>query len=160
TTDLLVNGNQVQLTIIHDLSARKKLQRERDLIEVQLRQALKLESIGQLAAGIAHEINTPTQYIGDNIRFLRDSFAGVATLIPEYKKLLAAAKSGAVPRELIDQIEKLQIEADVDYTMQEIPAAVQQSLEGVERVSGIVRAMKDFSHPGSSEKELVDINHG
>jgi PAS domain S-box-containing protein len=141
TSDLQVNGRQAQLTIVHDLSVRKELERERDLIEVQLRQALKLESIGQLAAGIAHEINTPTQYIGDNIRFLRDSFAGIAKLIPEYKRLLSAAKGGAVPAELIEGIEKLQRDADIDYMMEEGPMAVQQSLEGVERVSEIVRAM-------------------
>jgi PAS domain S-box-containing protein len=160
TSDFQVNGSRAQHTIVHDLSARRKLQRERDLIELQLRQALKLESIGQLAAGIAHEINTPTQYIGDNIRFLRDSFTGVAKLMPEYKKLLSAAKAGAVSPQLIEEIEKLQTDADIDYIIEETPMAVEQSLEGVERVSGIVRAMKDFSHPGSKEKELVDINHG
>jgi PAS domain S-box-containing protein len=153
------NGKTVQLTIIHDLSARRKLQRERDLIEVQLRQALKLESIGQLAAGIAHEINTPTQYIGDNIQFLRDSFQGLGRLMPQYKRLLMAAKDGPVAPELLKEIEKACADADIDYTMREIPLAINQSLEGVERVSGIVRAMKDFSHPGLGKKESIDINH-
>ncbi len=153
------NGRTVELTIIHDLSARRKLQRERDLIEVQLRQALKLESIGQLAAGIAHEINTPTQYIGDNIRFLRDSFEGLSRLMPQYKRLLLAAKDGSLSSDLIQEIERACASADIDYTMQEIPLAINQSLEGVERVSGIVRAMKDFSHPGIGRKEAIDINH-
>src|SRR5438128_8711103 len=111
------------LLLISDITEHK-------LLESQLAQAHKLEGIGQLAAGIAHEINTPTQYIGDNIRFLRDSFAGIAKLVPQYKDLLAAAKSGAVPLELIEQIEKAENETDLDYTIQEVPLAIEQSREG------------------------------
>jgi PAS domain S-box-containing protein len=131
---------------------------ERLILETQLAQAQKLESIGQLAAGIAHEINTPIQYVGDNTRFLGDAFKDLVHLQEKYKDLLEAAKAGAVAEELIDRAESAMREIDLDYLMDEIPVAISQSLEGVERVAKIVRAMKDFSHPGAAEKRAVDIN--
>jgi PAS domain S-box-containing protein len=131
---------------------------ERKLLESQLVQAQKLESIGQLAAGIAHEINTPTQYVGDNIHFLDEAFAGMITLTGKYRELLDAAKTGEVTKGIIEEVEETIEKTDIEYLSDEIPKAIQQSLEGVERVTGIVRAMKEFSHPGTKEKELVDIN--
>ena len=127
-------------------------------MEVQLRQALKLESIGQLAAGIAHEINTPTQYIGDNTRFVQDAFKDLLGLLEHYEKLLAANKAGAVSTELVAEVEAAIAKADLSYLTEEIPKAIAQSLQGVERVTKIVRAMKDFSHPGSDEKTPLDLN--
>ncbi len=131
---------------------------ERKILESQLSQSQKLESIGQLAAGIAHEINTPTQYVGDNIRFMQDSFADLAKLLQKYRQLLAEAKAGGAFPELVADIENAEAEADVDFVVEELPAAIEQSLEGVGRVSAIVRAMKEFSHPGVEEKSAVDIN--
>ncbi|MAT44303.1 MAG: hypothetical protein CL609_18380 [Anaerolineaceae bacterium] len=132
---------------------------DRKLMETQLLQAQKLESIGQLAAGIAHEINTPTQYIGDNIRFLKESYAD---LYQAYQAVLALTQEAETAQVLPVALENLNAvlnDVDMDYLMEEIPLAVQQSLEGIERVSTIVRAMKEFSHPGSSEKTPTDINH-
>ncbi len=131
---------------------------ERLILENQLAQAQKLESIGQLAAGIAHEINTPIQYVGDNTRFLRDAFQDLLHLLEEYQTLLAAGRAGAVTAEQLERVEGATRELDLDYLIGEIPAAISQSLEGVERVAKIVRAMKDFSHPGTVEKQAVDLN--
>jgi PAS domain S-box-containing protein len=145
--------------IAHDLTESRELEKQRKAMELQLTQAHKLESIGQLAAGIAHEINTPTQYIGDNTRFIRDSFGSLHALLPKYKELLEAAKQGVVSTELIASIEEASAQADLDFLMAEIPLAIQQSLEGLDRVTKIVRAMKDFSHPGVNEKTPIDLNH-
>ncbi|MBI4644648.1 MAG: PAS domain S-box protein [Deltaproteobacteria bacterium] len=131
---------------------------ERLILEMQLAQAQKLESIGQLAAGIAHEINTPIQYVGDNTRFLRDAFGDLLQLLEKHKDLLEACKTGTVAPTLLGRVETASREADLDYLVDEIPAAISQSLEGVERVAKIVRAMKDFSHPGTVEKQAVDLN--
>ena len=145
-------------TIARDITRRKSAERERALMEIQLRHAQKLESIGQLAAGIAHEINTPTQYLGDNIRFLRDAFASLETLTPLYARLRETARQEGVADGLLAEIEAGIEAVDANYLAAEIPQAIEQALEGVERVTKIVGAMKDFSHPGSQEREPVDIN--
>ena len=142
-----------------DITAQKKNQLERDLMEVHLRQAQKLESVGQLAAGIAHEINTPIQYIGDNIRFIQESFGNLNTLLRDFEKLAAAVQANAVTPEVLAAVESSSQQADVAYLCEEIPAAVRQSLEGVNHVANIVRAMKEFSHPSTKEKVLTDLNH-
>lgn len=144
---------------VEDITARKCIESERNAIELQLRHAQKLEAIGQLAAGIAHEINTPTQYIGDNTRFVRDAFTDLAKLLACYEKLLSASKEKGASAELIGEVEAARQAADLDYLLAEIPKAVGQSLEGVGRVASIVRAMKEFSHPGTGQKSAVDLNH-
>jgi PAS domain S-box-containing protein len=153
------NGGVDRLLVVaRDVTERKKAEHERALMQVQLNQAQKLESIGQLAAGIAHEINTPTQYIGDNTRFLQDAFADFGKLLAEYDHLLRAAKENAVTPEVVARVEKTTQEVDAGYLRGEIPKAIKQSLEGVDRVAKIVRAMKEFSHPGAEEKTMVDLN--
>jgi PAS domain S-box-containing protein len=144
---------------VADITAQKEAQKDRNLIEAQLRQAQKLESVGQLAAGIAHEINTPIQYIGDNIHFIEESFAALGGLLQDYKKLAAAVRSNTVTPEVLSAVESSIQKADLDFINKEIPLAVQQSLQGVSHVSRIVNAMKEFSHPGSREKEALDLNH-
>jgi len=144
---------------VADITAQKEAQKDRNLIEAQLRQAQKLESVGQLAAGIAHEINTPIQYIGDNIHFIEESFAALGGLLQDYKKLAAAVRSNTVTPEVLSAVESSIQKADLDYLSKEIPLAVQQSLQGVGHVSRIVNAMKEFSHPGGREKEALDLNH-
>lgn len=144
-------GNKALIIMFEDQTEALTLERE-------LRQAQKLEAIGQLAAGIAHEINTPVQYIGDNIRFLADSFSALLTLLEGYGEFYLRVRDTQAAREGRERLEKLYADADVDYLREEIPLTVQQSLDGVGRVTKIVRAMKEFSHPGSAEKVLVDIN--
>ncbi|MGP8199282.1 MAG: ATP-binding protein [Limisphaerales bacterium] len=142
-----------------DITAQKEAQKDRNFIEVQLRQAQKLEAVGQLAAGIAHEINTPIQYVGDNIHFIEESFAALTGLLQDFKKLAAAVRSNTVTQEVLSAVETSMQKADLDYLSKEIPLAVQQSLQGVAHVSRIVNAMKEFSHPGGKEKESLDLNH-
>ena len=131
---------------------------DRNKMEMQLRHAQKMESIGQLAAGIAHEINTPTQYIGDNTRFVQDAFGDITRVMAEYDKLLNAADTGTVTPELIGSVKSAVAAADMEYLGGEIPKAIRESLDGVERVAKIVRSMKDFSHPGTKEKVALDLN--
>jgi PAS domain S-box-containing protein len=146
------------LLMAADITERKNAEREREKMEVQLRHAQKLESIGQLAAGLAHEINTPTQYIGDNVHFLGDAFDELHNLFVEYDLLLAAAKHGEVPKEMIEAVANAVQEAHASYLMEEIPKAIQQTREGVGRVTSLIQAMKEFSYPGGKEKVPVDLN--
>ena len=132
---------------------------ERILLREQLLQAQKLESVGQLAAGIAHEINTPTQYIGDNVRFLKDAFLDMKSLLENYERMLSAAKSNALSSETVQEVGKAVEGIDTEYLLDEIPKAIDQTLEGVTRVSTIVSAMKEFSHPDMKEKVPLDLNH-
>lgn len=146
------------IAVKQDITERKAVEQERALLEVQLRHAQKLESIGQLAAGIAHEINTPTQYVGDNLRFVQESLTQLQQVLQLPHQLLQAAKENRLTSQTIVYAEKILAEADLNYLAVEIPKAIEESLQGVSRVAKIVRAMKEFSHPGSDEKTLVDLN--
>ena len=141
------------VAIVRDITRRIEETQKKESLQAQLLHAQKLESVGQLAAGIAHEINTPTQFIGTNINFLDEVFDDLAIFVEQMQQL--ADNSSKNVRETIDQaIETM----DWEYLAEEIPQAIRQSREGVKRVSSIVLAMKEFSHPGSREKEPKDLN--
>jgi signal transduction histidine kinase len=120
--------------------------------------AQKLESIGQLAAGIAHELNTPIQYVGDNTRFLKESFMSMLGVIESCQRLLAAADSREPLDAPFEQLRETLRVADVEFLSAEVPMAIDQSLEGIDRVTRIVRAMKEFSHPDKTQKVSTDLH--
>jgi PAS domain S-box-containing protein len=146
------DGHQAVLVVARDVTARTRL-------EMDLRHAQKLEAVGSLAAGIAHEINTPIQFVGDNTRFLQGAFADLAKLLAKYQQLREAAANGGAELGLVEDVTKAEKAADLDFLKEEIPNALAQSLDGITRVATIVQAMKEFAHPSSSEKAATDLNH-
>jgi signal transduction histidine kinase len=137
------------------VAANAALQREiaeKEAMQSELVQAQKLESIGQLAAGIAHEINTPIQYVGDNTRFLEEAFVSLSNLLRDVKGIAATGAEGRT-----SEIETAFRTADADFLLHEIPRAITDSIEGTDRVTKIVRALKEFAHP-TREKTSQDLN--
>lgn len=139
------------IRVVTDVSRRMEL-------EVLLRHAQKMESIGRLSAGIAHEINTPIQFVGDNVRFLQRAFDDLAQLCEAQTAAIdivddpvGCRTAAARAREFADDIE-------VDFLREEAPLAARQAAEGIKRVTAIVRAMKAFGHPGEVHKALCDLN--
>lgn len=131
---------------------------EQKILEEQLLQSRKLEAIGQLAAGVAHEINTPMQYVGDNIQFIKKSITGLLEMLSLYDSTLKK-RSGdnSISREL-EQADNLSRKIKLPFVIEELPKALDQSLEGIERISRIVQSMKAFSHPGTGQKIPTNIN--
>lgn len=139
------------LGVFTDITERKRAEAALRENERQLRLAQKLESIGQLAAGVAHEINTPIQYIGDNGKFLEEAFRDLSRVV-ELGHASGETTCQDARRQALEQ------GIDVDYLNEEIPKAIEQLLQGVDNVARIVRALKEFSHPGPQEKRPTNIN--
>jgi two-component system, NtrC family, sensor kinase len=144
------DGQEYSFAFVRDISERREL-------ETQLRRAHKLEGIGQLAAGIAHEINTPTQFVSDNLTFLRDSWKSIQKLLDLYRGTIGNA-TGVLAPGTVANLEAAERDLDLDFIIDELPRAIEQSLDGAHRVAKIVRAMKEFSHPDSAEKTDTDLN--
>jgi PAS domain S-box-containing protein len=133
--------------------------RERERIAIELRLAQKLESVGRLAAGIAHEINTPIQYVGDSAHFLKSAVADLRQLSEVYRAAVEALFQGESPEIVRANLTQIDTQVDKQFIDVEIPQAFARTLEGVERVTRIVRAMKEFAHPDAQEQTPADINH-
>ncbi len=116
----------------------------------------KFDSIGVLAAGVAHELNTPTQYVTDNVGFLE---RGLAALLQVIDTALQTAERVRTEgrADLVRELDAVVERARLDYLRKQIPRAVEQSLEGLEHVASIVRAMKEFSHPEIGTREHVNL---
>jgi PAS domain S-box-containing protein len=132
---------------------------ERERIAVELRLAQKLESVGRLAAGIAHEINTPIQYVGDSVLFLQSAQAEIDRLLAACNAAFERLTTGEASAGVLGDLRETRDNTDLEFLSTEIPKAFERTLEGVQRVAGIVRAMKEFAHPGQVEQSAADLNH-
>jgi len=141
------NRRQLQEQLVSEM-------RERERMAIELRFAQKLEAVGQLAAGIAHEINTPIQYVGDSLTFLQQSAEDCRRLIEAYQASLCAPSADA-----LETLKRIEAEVDLPFLQREVPKAFERTLAGIARVAEIVRAMKEFAHRDASEQSAADINH-
>lgn len=152
-------GAERFLAVIRDISERKAAEKEKEIMQAQLLQAQKLESVGQLAAGIAHEINTPLQFIATNLEFLRDAYNDIFHIIDITRKISESTTSSEQEgNSSMQPLAESLADTDLDFLCEEIPPAIDQSLDGLQRVSSLVLAMKNFSHPGCRDINPEDIN--
>jgi PAS domain S-box-containing protein len=143
---------------LQDKLVAEMKERERVVLELQLAQ--KLESVGRLAAGIAHEINTPIQYVGDSAEFLRSAFADLMGLIEGCIASVQKLRQDPVSEEALRaELTRLTKQHDLPFIRTELPRAFERIFEGVGRVSTIVKAMKEFAHPDGEEQSPADLNH-
>jgi len=142
-------------TLAAEVKARAK-------IEIELRQAQKLEAVGRLASGVAHEINTPIQFVNDNIHFVRDAMGELVTLVKRYQDVqqavLASDANLESAQELAREASEAEETADLAYLLENVPVALERSLDGIDRVAKIVQSMKSFAHPDQDSKVAVDLN--
>ncbi len=156
----LMEGEMIEGAVItfNDTSERQRGEEERRSLERQLNQQHKMEAVGQLAGGIAHEINTPIQYIGENLRFLTEAYEDLLRMLDAYQTLMQQAETEGVLRPLVQRARAIAEEVESDYLKEEIPKTLEQSMAGTDQIVGIVQAMKEFAHPGTRQMAPADLN--
>jgi signal transduction histidine kinase len=147
----LLSGTKSLRGLMQDITELRRLGRE-------LTAAQKLESVGRLAAGVAHEINTPVQFVSDNVQFARASMTDIAAVILAYRALQEAAQQGGNVLEAAARAAQAETAAELDYLMKDVPLALEGAVEGLGRIATIVRSMKEFAHPDQADKTLADLN--
>ena len=128
-------------------------------LEAELRQSQKLESVGRLASGVAHEINTPVQFVSDSLGFLKEATDDLVGLVGKLRAMLRSASLRSPDLRLEADLVREETEADLPYLLEQLPVAFERSREGLQRVATIVRSMREFAHPDQKEMTSVDINH-
>jgi signal transduction histidine kinase len=150
-TRMELGGKRFLQATIRDISEQKQF-------EIELGHARKLEAVGQLAAGIAHEINTPTQYVGDGVHFLKEAFESYQRLVGQYRRAVDILATAGGQEALVNEIRAIEEEIDLAYLDTNVPGSFESCQDGVSRISTIVRAMKEFAHPDQKEKATADLN--
>ncbi len=148
TSVALEDDARFAIIVIQDISDQRSL-------EAEVVRAQKLEAVGRLAAGIAHEINTPTQFVSDNTHFVRDGFKRLDAV---FELLTRIGADEQVDQGLRTEIATTVRKSRLAFLQEEIPKSVEQSLDGLNRIATIVRAMKEFSHPGEQSFTSTDLN--
>jgi len=149
------------ITSLLDISQRKKIEEEKSDLLIQLTQADKLASIGQLAAGIAHEINNPVGYVTSNLNSLEEYLSDIQELIKLDQTLIKRLDNVTLPggvAEMAGKIRKYARDIDLDFLQEDITELIKDCIDGLDRIKKIVIDLKDFAHPGKKDIEPVDIN--
>jgi len=157
--DVDIHSQQVEFSGAPAILMAARDVTERSQMEVELRHGQKLQAVGELAAGIAHEINTPIQFVGDNIRFLSEAFTSLAILLELGEQMNEGCRAGRIDTHLLEELDAAKEKADLPFLRKELPLAFQQTMDGIGRVAAIVRALKKFSHLDvGREQSAADLN--
>lgn len=152
----MTNGGMV--IVASDMTAVYDAEEKAHTLQREALQGQKLEAIGTLAGGIAHELNTPIQFIGDNLRFIGEACAGLIEIAERHDTVLRELEvKGAEGLDLAARRKDFDGK-DFDFTREELPQAIEQSADGIRAMANIVLAMKEFAHPASKEKASIDVN--
>jgi PAS domain S-box-containing protein len=146
------NRRQLQERLVNEMHERERMASE-------LRLAHKLEAVGQLAAGIAHEINTPVQYVGDSLYFLQSAARDLEALLDVYRREFGALPTSEALQAAAARVREAEVRTDLEFLRTEVPRAFERALDGVARVTHIVQAIKEFAHPDGQEQQAADLNH-
>jgi PAS domain S-box-containing protein len=162
---IVCSGRDITL-LLEEQHQRRELQerlfiemRERERIAIELRMSQKLEAVGRLASGIAHEINTPIQFVGDSVSFLQSAFTDLRQLLQAHTQALQELNRGESAAPVLARLADATERNNQSFIEAEVPGAFERAHEGIERVASIVRAMKEFAHPDSRERSPADLNH-
>jgi two-component system, NtrC family, sensor kinase len=153
-----VNARPLVVIVVSDASLRKVAEQVREDVSKQLSEARRLEAIGTLASGIAHELNTPIQFIGDNVKFVGLSLNKIHASYKKYDELKCECEAAGLSHEKVAEVNAFNADIELPSLVTEIMAAIRETLEGIRQVRDIVLLMKEFTHPGTSQPEPADIN--
>jgi signal transduction histidine kinase len=144
-------GEKYLRGLMLDITEFRRLSREKA-------DSQKLESVGRLAAGVAHEINTPVQFVADNVQFVRTSIVEIENVVRAYRALRTSVEASGDSAAAAQRAAEAEAKADLDYLLVNLPLAVASAIEGLDRIATIVRSMKEISHPDQAEKSHADLN--
>ena len=158
-------GSTFNQMIIEIRAHQKKIAEYTKKLELEVIHSEKMASIGQLAAGVAHEINNPIGFVSSNLKTLSDYIEDISGLSKEYRKLVGGLKQdsdadGGLPdvSGQVKRITALEEEIDIDFLLNDISELIEESRDGTERIKKIVQDLKDFAHPGEDKPKFADIN--
>ena len=158
-------NKELEQRVIERTAQLEAANRELREATIHLLQSEKMASIGQLSAGVAHEINNPTAFVSSNLKTMADYIVNLSNLTKEYRKLVSELKEAMSAHEgltaisaQIERISSLEAEADIDFILNDIAELIKESREGAERIKKIVLDLKDFAHPGEDRPKRADIN--
>ncbi|MEO0398941.1 MAG: ATP-binding protein [Pseudomonadota bacterium] len=156
---LAIDSRPHTVWICRDQTAELEAQKNRARLEQELAQAQKLESLGVMASGIAHEINTPVQYVADNVKFLHTAAHDLKRAFGAYQSVCNSIGDPDEASALAVTAQSIVDDADIHFVLDELPEALNHAIDGLEQITKIVGAVKTFAHPGASEKTEADINN-
>jgi len=152
-------GNPIRRAgIIVDITDRKLAEQEQQSMDAQSSLSQKLESVGRLASGVAHEINTPMQFITDNTQFLKRAVTSLTEVLGAYRAVNETIASGNKPDEALALARAAEETNEMEYLLSEIPRTFDETMSGLQRVTHIIKSLKEFSHPNTTAKHPADLN--